>query len=87
MTTMATELMDPAVDEALDLSDLDLLDDTRDHVFCQTCCGPVGSTSIALCGAIALVRDEVIITHPQTGCCPECESDFNGPCPTCGRTW
>jgi hypothetical protein len=83
---MTTQILDTV--EALDLSDLDLLDDLRRHCFCIPCCGgrlPVVGVFIAICGTQALARATEVLEDPPAACCDVCAERFHQPCPECGQ--
>jgi len=72
----------------IDLSDLDMLDDTLRHGYCTACNGdefPLGTPFVALCGikAVHLTRWE----HPEAfppDACPKCVELWDRPCRRCG---
>lgn len=79
------------VDEDLDLSDLDLLDDEHRHGRCSRCGGGTGTMKrgvvfTAMCGARAIWLRPLPPKTPPTppDACPACADLLYGPCPVCG---
>lgn len=72
--------------EAVDLSDLDLLDDESAHARCTYCYpGDVTLKPIrALCGATAIQQHGPTGTKPPNAC-EACEAAWDRPCGVCGR--
>jgi hypothetical protein len=79
--------MSTATEERVDLSDLDLLDDDRDHGFCLDCAGGKprpGEVLTALCGVRAMAWDSVIYYDVPPDLCKGCEVVWRlGRCPVC----
>ena len=69
------------VDEELDLSDLDSLDEMGKHLFCAYCCEGPGP-AIARCGARAYAQGDYVM-YPYPDKCPECVEEAPKPCPRC----
>lgn len=79
--------MTAATVEALDLSDLDLLDDDRQHGACLVCVPetiPPLSIYVALCGRTAVARG-LASYEPTPDMCPDCRKLWDKPCPRCGQ--
>lgn len=76
MTATVTETI-----EALDLSDLDLLDEQ--HIFCL-CLGPAPKIATADCGKRAFMRGLRITVEMLGDICPDCVMRIGDPCPRCG---
>lgn len=84
--------MSTAVDEKVDLSDLDMLDDARRHARCLRCQPKnlaLGTPFIALCGVRAIHLSSAFRRrgdiHPPDAC-PECKALWEAPCRICGGT-
>lgn len=81
---MTTQLLErPDVDEAIDLSDLDLLDG-HEHYACMVCIPgevPIGIPFTAWCGQRA-IRFKPL--PPGVGLPDPCEACITGPCAQCG---
>lgn len=79
------------IEQDLDLSDLDLLDDERRHGRCNQCGGGTGTMKrgvvfTAMCGrrAVWLSRLAEFDKPTPANACPECAALPYGPCPVCG---
>lgn len=76
--------MSAAIEEDLDLSDLDLLDDEQRHARC-TVCFPYGSIPfVALCGTRAIALTDCPADEVPVNACGECEHLWGRPCRRCG---
>lgn len=82
----AATLERPGTDEAIDLSDLNLLDDKHEHYLCIVCHPgmeqPIGIPFVAWCGRRAIrykyLPPGTMLADP----CPECAKPSR--CATCG---
>lgn len=71
-----------AVDELVDLSDLDLLDEQ--HVFCK-CNGLGPKVAIAACGRRGFMRGLEVTPAILAEVCVDCREDWKKPCARCGE--
>lgn len=78
--------MSAAVGEAVDTSDLDMLDGIR-HCACWTCYPnelPFGARYIATCGREVIASGRTDFLTPPNAC-GDCERlRYDAPCPRCG---
>lgn len=85
---MSRVLIDPVAEEVVDLSDLDLLDDDRNHCFCSGCpdyTEEPGVVRIALCGERVITWHRPRVrTGPPPGACENCVDLYDEPCRRCG---
>lgn len=78
---MTTSLLER--EEALDLSDLDLLDDPHAHFFCAPCNPTMPGPCVAICGKRAYAKGRLVLGIPPN-VCPPCAELLFKPCPKCG---